>query len=194
MNINNFNNTSFGAIFINNVRIQEYDTGAERYKAKRASFVEFDPKNKHDITAIKGATKTWDGDYFGRYVALHAAQIAKKYLSSSINHVYLLTTQLDNFEKLDKNAILGIAEMQTKDKDENYLSFLQVKPDSTFSSEQRPYKLIGARILSSFKKLYKHKIALVSTTKAVNFYENQGFTLLDEEMLKYGWKMGKRKL
>lgn len=194
MNINNFNNTTFGATLINNVRIQKLDADTGSYKTQRASFVKFDPKNRRDLSAIKGATKGWDGDFFGRYVALRAEQIAKKYLSPHINHVYLLTSQLDNFDKLDKNAILGIAEMQTADAEENVLSFLQVKPESTFIKGKRPYKKVGARILSSLKKIYKEKITLISTTIATKFYENQGFVMLNEEMLKYGWKMGKRKV
>ena len=193
MKINNINNTKFGAKFINNVKIQQFDSNTGNFKPKRASFVKFDPKNKKDLFAIKNATKDWDGDLFGRYIAQQAGEIAKRYASPYINHVYLLTSQLDDFEKLDKNEILGLAQMEI-DNDNNHLNFLQVKPSSTFLHTKRDYKKVGASIIESLKKLYKRNISLISTTKAVNFYMNQGFELINEDMLKFGWEIGKKKI
>ncbi len=193
MKINNINNTNFGAKFINNVRIQQFDSKTGDYKSKRASFVEFDPKNRRDLFAIRKATRGWDGDYFGRHIAEQAGEIAKSYISPHINHIYLLTSQLDDFEKLDNNEILGLAQMEINN-NENNLHFLQVKPSSTFLRAGRGYKKVGAGIITSLKKLYRHNISLISTTKAVNFYIAQGFELISEEMLKFGWKMGKKKI
>lgn len=193
MKINNINNTKFGAKFINNVKIQQFDSNTGDFRPKRASFVEFDPKNKKDLFAIRNATKDWDGDLFGRHIALQAEKIAKRYTSPYINHIYLLTSQLDNFEKLDKNGILGLAQMEINN-NKNNLHFLQVKPSSTFLHTERNYKKVGASIIESLKKLYKRNISLISTTKAVNFYMNQGFELINEDMLKFGWEIGKKKI
>lgn len=187
MNINNYNQTNFGANFINKVNIKRLDSKTNLYNACQASFVQFDPKNKNDLSAMSKAVKTWQGDHFARTIVNNAERIVNGMSSSKINHIYLLTTQKEKFDKLNRSEILGVAQMRSNKRDSDELWYLQVKPDTKYGEENRTFKSVGSGILNSLKAIYNKKITLLSSYFAANFYETQGFDLRDPMLLEYEW-------
>ena len=103
------------------------------------------------------------------------------------NHIYMATSQMQNFDKLDKNKILGLAQMRDGDSYIDYLRYFQVKPDLKYGTKNREYKHIGSAMIDSIKKIYNETIVLISSLSATGFYEKQGFKLLDLDLLKYIW-------
>lgn len=187
MNINNYNQTNFGANFINKVNIKRLDSKTNMYKSCQASFVQFDPQNKNDLNAISKAVKTWQGDNFAGTIVNNAIRIVNGMTSSKVNHIYLLTTQKDKFDKLNREEILGLAQMRSNKKDPDELWYLQVKPDTKYGAEGRTFKSVGSGILNSLKAIYNKKITLFASYFAANFYETQGFDVREPKLLEYEW-------
>ena len=187
MNINTVNQTNFNANFIRNVNIKKFDAKSQTYKPFKASFVEFDPENYEDLVALLETRMDWvGGTYIGNIVE-HASYIRDKYISPLINHIYVLTTQNDNFKYLDSDKILGMADMQSDSIQPDELRYLQVKPTQKHGFKNRTYRLVGSKILSELKKIYNEKITLLASYSAANFYEKHGFDVTDSMLLEYTW-------
>ena len=103
MNINTVNQTNFNANFIRNVNIKKFDAKTQTYKPCKASFVEFDPENSEDLVALLDTRKNWIGGIYTGNIVEHASYMREKYISPLINHIYILTTQNDNFKCLSSN-------------------------------------------------------------------------------------------
>lgn len=187
MNINTINQTNFNANFIRNVNIKKLDTKTHTYKPFKASFVEFDPENNEDFIALIKARMSWKGGVYAGNIVEHAGHIRDKYISPLINHIYVLTTQNDNFKHLDSEKILGMAEMQSDSIQPDELRYLQVKPTQKHGLHNRTYRLVGSKILSELKKIYNKKITLLASYSAANFYEKHGFEVTDSMLLEYTW-------
>ena len=187
MNINNVNQTNFGANFINNVTIKRFDYKAHQYKPFKASFVQFDPKNKEDFAAMVGAVKSWKGEDYASTIVDYANRLRTNYLSPKIHRIYMVTTQQDKFDKLEKSKILGMVQMQSDSIDPDEIRYLQVKPDQKHGNKEREFRLVGSKILSSIKKIYNEKITLLASYSAANFYEKHGFTITEPDLLEYEW-------
>lgn len=187
MNINTVNQTNFNANFIRNVNIKKFDAKTQTYKPCKASFVEFDPENSEDLVALLDTRKNWIGGIYTGNIVEHASYIRDKYISPLINHIYILTTQNDNFKYLDSDKILGMADMQSDSIQPDELRYLQVKPTQKHGFKNRTYRLVGSKILSELKKIYNKKITLLASYSAANFYEKHGFDVTDSMLLEYTW-------
>ena len=192
MYINNLSSPNFGAKFIEQVNVQKYNPKTEAYGFDKLSFVEFDPVNKQDIDAIAGAVKTWKGQNYAGIIAQNAALMSNGFLSPEVNHIYLMTSQKDDFERLDKSKIVGLAQMQTGVEPEDNLRYFQIRPDLKHGVNRRKYKHIGSGMLDSLKKIYNKAITLIASYSAANFYEKQGFEIIDIDLLEYIWRAKKK--
>ena len=109
-------------------------------------------------------------------------------MSKDVYKVYALTTQSDNFEKLDSSKILGASTLKLVNEKENHIRFLQVSPKCYFENKQRGYKSIGKAFIDFFKSQSKNKSLLVQAYfSAANFYEKMGFEIIDVNNLIYSW-------
>ncbi len=176
----------FGAKFIKNVNIQKYNPKTHLYRDAKTSLVEFEPDNYSDMMAIISTVREWKGQMFAGAIAQRASYIADGILNKDINHIYLLTTQQSNLEKLKPGKILGMAHMSSG-LGASELKFFQVNPKLKHGAPRPEYKHIGTGILNSIKELYKSPIELTSSYQAAKFYERQGFKITDKDILKFRW-------
>lgn len=72
-----------------------------------------------------------------------------------------------------------------QDNGKNELKFFQVNPKLKYGISKREYKHVGAGILDSLKELYKNSIELDSSYQAAEFYEKQGFKIIDKDKLRF---------
>lgn len=186
MRINNYSQINFNAKFLNNVTIQKLNPKTNNYIPTTASFVEFEPQNAKDFEAIKNAVTNWEGQVFATSIGTNAENIIKGTISNKINRIFMLTTQKDNFEKLDKEKVLGLANMEQLPNKPNELRYFQVKPDSKFGTNNRKFRHVGKEMLKSIQHIYK-KGQLMASYSAANFYARMGLELIDANMLVYSW-------
>ncbi len=188
MNINNQSQVNFNAKFLHNVSIKRLDNKTGEYKKFKAAFIEFEPQNKRDLEVIEHATDNWHGETYARNIANKALKMSNSELSPKLNHIFMVTSQKDNFENLKWEKLLGIAHLEVESIDENELKYLQVRPDTKHGKDNRKYKDIGAKIIESLKAKYNTSIRLIAFYKASGFYNKHGFKLVDPELLEYVWR------
>lgn len=186
MRINNYSQINFNAKFLNNVTIQKLNPKTNNYIPTTASFVEFEPKNKEDFEAVQNAVKNWNGQVFATSIGTNAENIIKGTISNKINRIFMLTAQKDNFEKLDKEKVLGLANMEQLPNKPNELKYLQVRPDLKFGEKNRQYIHVGEGILKSIQDIYQDG-QLLASYSAANFYARMGLKLKDAYLLEYYW-------
>ncbi len=187
MKIQNSYNLNFGAKFVQKTAISKLENGNTSEEA--ASIVELLSNDKNDIKSFEKTVKGWQkGDEFGLCIFDDLEDIRDKKMSKDVYKVYALTTQSDNFEKLDSSKILGASTLKLVNEKENHIRFLQVSPKCYFENKQRGYKSIGKAFIDFFKSQSKNKSLLVQAYfSAANFYEKMGFEIIDVNNLIYSW-------
>ncbi|MBP3820420.1 GNAT family N-acetyltransferase [bacterium] len=173
MKIESNNNTAFGAKFIKFEKIKKLKTAEKTYENIYASFVEINPQNQNDISALSKTAKYWENEKFAGNIYLTAKELTKQ--TKNIGKIYALTEQKGNFEKLEFKKILGITNIIKEDTKCIYLDHIQTNPAYIYDVMNK-FKGIGSGILNSLKSLY-NVITLISLdTKATkNFYRKNGF-------------------
>ncbi len=141
---------------------------------KVVSFVELSPQSTSDVKAIRTLSYCWDdnkslaGDL---YCNLRDCSL---YGDNSGQKFYAITQQRNNFEKLDSDEILAVA--QIRDRDDIHLDLLQVDPANNNDIYLREFCHIGTAMLNCLKKLFPNKdITLKSVDSAFDFYLKNGF-------------------
>lgn len=178
---------NFRAKFIKKVPVQKLDFATKRYKTTQASFVEFEPENLQDLKALAKAQSAWDGEFFAADIVRAAAKMFQGELKQPKNRIFVLTTQSDDCRNLNKDSILGMVQMVGGKAAPAELKFFQVRPDLSYNKVHRDYKGVGKAILDSIKEIYTKAIKLQSCYSAANFYEKQGFEIMDTGLLMYLW-------
>ncbi len=139
---------------------------------KKVAFVEINPAQKGDVATMHKTAIKWDkigGDGF-------AYDICKAINNGVKDRFFVLTTQSDNFDKLDHNQILSMAQVKTEKEGESFVEYLQVDPENFRTAENPEFRLIGTAMLNSLKKIFYNKsILLDSVRNAISFYLKNGF-------------------
>lgn len=168
------NNVSFGAIPINKVKIKKFDKTAKRYADYPATFVKLDSYNRDDINAVDIVSKKWKGAKYIQQISTAAHWIKDKPIE-----IYALTSQQANFENLQANKILGLAEIRLDENPKNtLLHYLQVRPGAKHVNQKHKvnYKYVGTTILKSLKNIYKDiSLFADSDNNVIKFYKKNGF-------------------
>lgn len=190
MKVNSNHNLNFNAKFIRAVQIQKFQTELYSYRPKKACFVEIDSGNCNDAFALANAAHYWENDLYGANISYTALQMMGHNPMLSDKKIYALTLQKHNFEELDENKILGMAEITDADKNSIELNYIQVKPDIIYALRNQPYKKIGTRIIDSLKKIYNNKVILLTARagKTGEFYVKNGFKCIEPEKNRYIWR------
>ncbi len=167
---------SFGATPLNKVRVKRLDSKTNKFKNIPAYFVRLDAKNKGDLIAANSVAKNWKGAKYIKKIATASHWMnVRNYVEID---VYALTTQSKEFENLNPNLILGMAEIRNNDVNNYYhINHLQVKPEAiNVNKKDNKYKYIGSSILSSLKKVYKSLSLDSEDDKNIEaFYRRNGF-------------------
>lgn len=166
---------NFTANHIKNVDIARKYYG--KYKPCKVSLVEFDPINKNDVNAIYKTTDNWDASFTAfTYDDMRNVNENKELMSNL--HVYALTTQNSNFQRMVSSKILGVVEVVNTYSKGNKIEVLQTNPDmikDSFNKSPR-YKHIGQALVSFVKEKFSDKPLFLHPTKtAVSFYKKLGF-------------------
>lgn len=166
------NNNAFTAKYLCSTNIGKL---SKKYDKFKAAFVEIEPKNNNDISALEGAIKYWENDKFGMN-ALYAAKAARdgsQYYS--YHKVYALTAQKDKFEKLNPDDILGVVHVGAVGDKKLFVEHLQTNPNYLYKAKPE-YVGIGSAMINSLKK-YCNMMSLFSLKeKSVkDFYVKNGF-------------------
>ena len=166
---------SFGAKPINSVKIKKYNKSTKNFADYPVNFVRLNADCRNDLVAIDLAAQKWKGATYIQKIAT-----ASKWMKNGQIEVYALTSQQKNFDKLQANNILGLAEMRFDEKNPKnmILNHLQVRPNAMNVNQlnKTNYKYIGSSILTSLKKIYKHiSLSTDGNENVERFYKHNGF-------------------
>ncbi len=162
---------------IKQIKIQKFDKKTKQYVDCKANFVKLTADNRDDLKAVNACEQKWKGAAYIQKIATAAHWLG--YRNGTKIDVYALTTQKNNFNKLNPKNILGLAEIRTNEATPQNaeLYHLQVKPTAiSINGTNKSYKKVGTSIVRSLQKMYK-TITLFSdkTPEVKKFYENLGF-------------------
>ena len=177
------NPVTFTANYIADTSIK-YRNRNNEIKNKAVSVVELDKNSESDREAMFHAASLWDMPKTQNYAwNIFSAMEREKYPNVENEHFIALTTQRENFEKLDHKKLLGVAMFSELYQDENSIEWFQVRPkyNYDYSKNGRRYSQIGHSMLKYLQDNYKSKpIHVSASTCAVEFYKKHGFEPVDE--------------
>lgn len=166
---------SFGANFIRKMPVKVYSYNHKSYKPAEANLVELNPLDINDLNALEDTARNFGGDTLANNVYIHANSAFLRGKAGNIQ-LLALTKQGENFQNLNADDILGVAEISLSKTEPSWIELknLQVRPQYTHSSRYQHIKNIGTAIVNYLKETYK-KIELNSSSSGIRFYEKLGF-------------------
>lgn len=187
MNYINMDSINFTANHIKNVNIAKKYYNS--YKPCKVALVEMDPMNRKDVEAIGKTVKNWDITFTEfAYEDMIQAREDKELLSQL--HVYALTKQKSNYDKMKSSDILGVLELKQRYEDGNKIEALQTKPVFMNDKYYKVPKLksIGKKLVKYVTKEYKDEPLYVNPARvAIPFYEKLGFKKCMDNNKKNTW-------
>ncbi len=181
---------SFQAKYIApSVLLKKYNDG--RYQNTKAALVELEPNCKSDLHALNQVSQQWapaNNDYisdiYEDYLLLSKGTIRKpKFLA--------LTTQQNNFQKLNPIKIQCVIEMQRINKDTNYLYYIQRR---NVYPHTYKYIKVGETMINHLKSLSQtQNIKTFATKNTKPFYERNGFVKISNDNSEMMWYNPKNK-
>ncbi|MBR1425351.1 GNAT family N-acetyltransferase [bacterium] len=178
------NSIFFGASFLSNTHIQAKKKFRNKYEQKTANIVEIDPKNPDDKEALHEVSKKWDKQYISFAWNIYNDAVEDfDYPDVKAEHFLALTTQKNNFDKLNPDKVLGLALVSERAYDDFEINWLQVEPNnnSVDFHKNRQYKQVGRAMMNYICKTYSDKPIVVNPANtAVEFYKKYGFTYEDD--------------
>ncbi|MDY6358625.1 MAG: hypothetical protein SPL76_03805 [Cyanobacteriota bacterium] len=182
------NNISFGASLKTNTFIRK----GRMHTPVSVSIVELDKTNANDMNALSTISDSWNKEgskncRFNNYVDMILTKAGSEENDFSVKDHYLaLTTQKDNFEKLDPKNVLGVS-LFSEDGVGGELEYLQVHPNTckSYAGSKRVYKNVGTAMIDYLKDTYsKVHIFVNAAHDAVKFYYKNGFVPYNKS---YSW-------
>ena len=172
--VNNNTQINFRAKFKNPVQILKKDI-SDHYVPHNAAFVELEPDNANDIKALANINRYWaERDQYVCNIYTTAIELRRNKDLNIFTRIFAVTEQNDNFEKLNDEKILGLAEVSTRKPKEYYISYIQVDPRNVFSISPE-FKRVGTRILDSVKAFANKILLSPNSHDTAKFYEENGF-------------------
>lgn len=183
------NNISFGARFIKKLPVLKYSYEHKFYKPSSANFVQINPYDKNDVKALNLIAQDFGEKAYADdiYVDVKKAYERNDPAWDADMEVFALTKQVGNFNELNPDEVLGVAEITKNNNKEIELEYLSTNPQYIYSYEPPCIKKIGTAIINFLKEKYD-KILLNSSPSAREFYRKNGFTLINENFNKFMWK------
>lgn len=170
MRIQNNSSLHFQGKFIADSKITRLQPIKERVST---SFVELLP-TQGDIKLLEELDKIWEYNKFVTNLKFTLNKIRQTKTNHENNHIYVMTLQQDNFDKLIPEQILGITEPQILPDGSLNLLHIEANPNIIYSLNPE-YEDIGTSILDVLKT-QTHKIYTKSEPgSTVNFYYKNDF-------------------
>ena len=171
MNITS-NNINFKAEYIDKAVIKKRSFIYN--KPSEEALVEFDKHDFADRKALKSFINSC-GEYSVISGTLSPYDTDKE-------HIVGITTQKDNFHKIDPDKILGVMKYSEYEDGDIHVSKLQTKPDYQYGFFKilRKYSDVGKTLIEKLKnKENINTIRLFPTKVAIPFYKKLGFSYGD---------------
>lgn len=180
------NNISFGGNFIKKLPVLKYSYKEKNYKPAYANLVELESHNIKDVNAIEEIAKSFGGDSYVNNMSYNAKLAYERGQNDKRFGALILTKQAGNFEEIDADEVLGVAEILKIKNGEIKLMYLQTDPCLVYSYGQRSVKNIGSAILNYLKDI-NNKISLLASSSAIRFYLKHDFKLVSEDCSRMVW-------
>lgn len=169
---------SFTASYICNANIK-YNNRKNKQVDKEIAIVELDKSSENDRNAIFKAAMLWDRPCTQNYAwNVYNRMECNKFDEVEKEHFIALTSQKDDYDKLDYKKILGVTQFSELYRDENSIDWFQVKPLYNYvsSKNHRKYSHVGDQMIKYIIQNYHNKPIYVSSAEeAIEFYEKYGF-------------------
>lgn len=182
MQIKQTNSQNFGARFISPATIKiKNDKG--KWVDDTVSFIKLNTGRKADVKAIEDVKYHWDGQNLSGGVAEEVKILGNK------AEVFALTTQTDNFERVNPKDILGVMSTDKIYKAKGDVEIFKIGSDPAFAYEQnhrhRSIRHVAKSMLQEFVKLLnKNKdidnVVVHSDFNDRKFLNRVGFKLVED--------------
>lgn len=182
--INNNSNINFRAKYINNIQVKKR-MSENVFKSIRTSFIEIDSTNANDIKVLDKVDKCW-ADSFASNISVLAKALHQGRCSANDFKIYALTKQVENYDSIKADDILGLVEINQTDKNKIHIDYLQTDPKQVYAAEPE-YSGIGSRILDSLKNIYETITLNPNSSGVRKFYEKNDFFQTKENPKTYMW-------
>lgn len=175
MKILNSHPLSFGAVYLNNYNIGKLDKSTNEYRSVPSSFLLIDPQNSNDIEALYNVSKYWENSKYSTNIYYAACAIRDNNKFYNKNKVFVLSSQLDDFNKLDDRKILGIMHVRELEPKHYFGEHIEARPD-LYYSVMPEYKGVGSAMNESLKRLCnKISVFPVKLKSVRNFIKRMGY-------------------
>lgn len=158
------------------VNIMKIDGVGYRTKTP-ANFVELESNSYSDVLALSRAAMLWDKENNNKTTL--AAAIFSDFVDDYTKpefKFFAVTKQMEGFDRLNPDDILGIAEVKPLTSKMQELVLLQTRPRDKFISQNRKYTEVGRNLVESIISLFPKKDLLVEPlAEARDFYFKLGF-------------------
>ena len=167
-------NIHFGANFIGRVSVKKKNIMG-RFKTEKVSLLCIDTLNKDDIQALKHTRETW------KDLTIHIYEDANMFYQnkerSKFHHIFALSEQNDNFEKLQPEKILAESAISAYPTSKSIsIDYFQVHPKHNYFAKDRQFKKVGEAMLNAIKKIFEDReILLHAVPKSTDFYAKNDF-------------------
>ena len=167
---------NFTASYINQVKIKEKQPQSSKFKESSASLVELSMLDKNDVKTLEELSYDWGDTSYATNLYELSKYVNYKGCSDLNSNILAVTTQKEDFEKLDAGKVLGLVEYIKKDDNSARISLIETNPEHTYYSNDREYKNIGKCMVKGVASYSKaNKITLHSVSSAKYFYKQMGF-------------------
>jgi len=180
------NNINFQGNYIKPAVIKR-DNGNGEFLPQKVSVVELDIDSCKDRALVANIAKEWGRQNFIDNIEFDIQQQRERLIKNNKFHVFVLTSQEDDFNTLRKDEVMAMAEFKER-LDSNELVYLQVDPENNYSNPFSEYKHIGKAMLDFLQDNFVLKPLIVfPTPSAQKFYLKNNFTSMPAPKEKYMW-------
>ena len=184
-------NAGFNGTFVRASKVHKFDKLTSKFNEVNTNIVLLDSFSKGDVAAVNKVAAEWGKPSFTNTIATCFEWTG---ILSGKSHMryYAITEQARNFEKLDSDKILGIAETEEIKRHKAILYHLQVKPSAqNLNKQSSEYKHVGVGFVRGLQHVY-NKISLTSVRddNVRGFYRFLGFRESFLVADRYSWRLG----
>ena len=183
------NSINFNAKFIKQTTITRNYAG--KYEDFPVNFIEFNEKDPTDFKSLNDLKEDWEYYSYNFSTFLNSIMNNIEYRlknNKKSEQIYAITTQNNNFDKINSKEVLGIVEFKNG-KDYNFIEYLQVDPKLLPRyNNKREFLGIGSAIIKNLQHLTDKSIFVDSSKSARKFYEKNGFVSASPVENTYIWK------
>lgn len=166
---------NFKANLLSTAKVKMYTNG-HNCKDCNVSFVQLNTDSKSDFRTICEVDSCWENKSSLANDIRNCFQDCVLKKETDKTYFYALTKQRNNFENLDSDEILGLAQVTEESSNEVVLDYLQSDPENNYFSYRPSYRKIGTAIMNCLEQLFSgRKMTLYPIEEAKSFYEKLGF-------------------